>query len=232
MSIICNFWHLNENLSKMEPHDRNRPFTQLPPLPRRQRRIWMKTCARNSSRRTGGLPSWRDWHRHCRTNPCLWIRLPSGRRKPVAPLRSSLRRTTSCTGLSLIRKAIIWTVRPRKSFITGRHSGRGSKISNTREHWPWMPSSTFTAKLSVHGTESARFNTELMDILSDWFLKQEQQVRNNVRVTDLPDTNRGAGVSGLAVLLQPSLLSTLKGLSHNQDFFLSLWCHWGEKFPG
>ena len=50
-------------------------------------------------------------------------------------------------------------------------------------------------------------------------LKQEQLVHNNVNVTGRPDTNRGPGVSRLAVLLQPSLLSTLKGLSHNQEFF-------------
>ena len=64
-------------------------------------------------------------------------------------------------------------------------------------------------------------------------LKQEQLVHNNVNVTGRPDTNRGPGVSGLAVLLQPSIPSIYsKGCHTIKNFFLSLWCYWGEKFPG
>ena len=62
-------------------------------------------------------------------------------------------------------------------------------------------------------------------------LKQEQLVHNNVNVTGRPDTNRGPGVSRLAVLLQPSLLSTLKGLSHNQEFFSIFVVLLGREIP-
>ena len=54
-------------------------------------------------------------------------------------------------------------------------------------------------------------------------LKQEQLVHNNVNVTGRPDTNRGPGVSRLAVLLQPSLPHENAGVREKNQSTGSGW---------